>query len=76
VVLTSINSEAGTWRKVGNDYIHINAIAPGGEELIGVSRYTVNDQRELVSASFCRGGRVCENLRLGATGACSMSVRV
>lgn len=53
---TSINSEAGTWRKVGNDYIHINAIAPGGEELIGVSRYTVNDQRELVSASFAEAG--------------------
>lgn len=53
---TSINSEAGTWRKVGNDYIHINAIAPGGEELIGVSRYTVNDERELVSASFAEAG--------------------
>lgn len=53
---SSINSEAGTWRKVGNDYIHINAIAPGGEELFGISRYSVNEQRELVSASFAEAG--------------------
>ena len=53
---SSINSEAGTWRKVGNDYIHINAIAPGGEQLFGISRYTVNAQRELVSASFAESG--------------------
>ena len=49
---SSINSEAGTWRKVGNDFIHINAIAPGGAELFGVSRYTVDENRQLVSASF------------------------
>lgn len=48
----SINPDTGTWRKVGNDFIHINAIAPGGELLYGVSRYTINDNRELVSASF------------------------
>ena len=53
---TSINSEAGTWRKIGDDYIHINAIAPGGERLIGVSRYRINEQRELESASFAESG--------------------
>ena len=53
---TSINSEAGTWRKIGDDYIHINAIAPGGEQLIGVSRYRINEQRELESASFAESG--------------------
>jgi len=62
---TSINSEAGTWRKVGNDYIHINAIAPGGEELIGVSRYTLNDERELISASFAEAS---EYVRTGTGG--------
>jgi lipopolysaccharide export system permease protein len=48
----SINPETGTWRKVGNDYIHINAIAPGGQALYGVSRYTMNADRELINASF------------------------
>ena len=49
---SSINSERGTWRKIGNDFIHINAIAPGGAMLYGVSRYTVDEDRQLVSASF------------------------
>ena len=53
---TSINSEGGTWRKIGDDYIHINAIAPGGEQLIGVSRYRINERRELKSASFAESG--------------------
>ena len=48
--------EAGTWRKIGDDYIHINAIAPGGVQLIGVSRYRINEQRELESASFAESG--------------------
>ncbi|MEQ8955640.1 MAG: LPS export ABC transporter permease LptG [Gammaproteobacteria bacterium] len=48
----TINSEQGTWRRVGNDFIHINAIAPGGTELFGVSRYRFDDQRRLQSASF------------------------
>jgi len=53
----SINSEAGTWHKIDNDYIHINAIAPGGEQLFGVSRYRINEKRELGSASFAESGR-------------------
>ena len=52
----SINSEVGTWRKVGNDYIHINAIAPGGEQLFGISRYTIDADRQLISASFAESG--------------------
>ena len=48
----SINSEQGTWQRIGNEFIHINAIAPGGRELFGLSRYQVNDNRQLLSASF------------------------
>ena len=48
----SIASEQGTWRKVGNEYIHINAIASGGEMLYGVTRYEVGSNRSIVSSSF------------------------
>lgn len=48
----SINAEQGVWRKIGEDYIHINAIAPGGASLFGVTRYRVDGQRRLSSASF------------------------
>lgn len=47
-----IASEQGTWRKVGNEYIHINAIEPGGELLYGVTRYEVGSNRNIVSSSF------------------------
>ena len=48
----TINSERGTWRKVGNDFIHINAIAPGGKLLYGVTRYQVDENRHMVTSSF------------------------
>ncbi|GJM14269.1 MAG: LPS export ABC transporter permease LptG [Pseudohongiella sp.] len=48
----SIASELGTWRKVGNEYIHINAIAPGGQALYGVTRYEIDDNRTIISSSF------------------------
>ena len=48
----SIGSQLGTWRRIGQEYIHINAIAPGGETLFGVTRYRVDDNRQLLSASF------------------------
>lgn len=57
---SSINSDAGTWRKIGNDYIHINAIAPGGSLLYGVSRYTVDEDRQLLSASFAESAEYIE----------------
>lgn len=53
----SISSERGTWRKVGNEYIHINAIAPGGELLFGITRYEVGDDRRIVASSFAETGR-------------------
>ena len=48
----SINPERGTWRKIGNEFIHINAILPGGHELYGVSRYVINEERQILVASF------------------------
>ncbi|MDD9891839.1 MAG: LPS export ABC transporter permease LptG [Gammaproteobacteria bacterium] len=48
----SINPEQGTWQRIGEEFIHINAIAPGGRELFGVSRYQLADDRRLLSASF------------------------
>ncbi|HAJ74851.1 MAG: LPS export ABC transporter permease LptG [Gammaproteobacteria bacterium] len=58
---SSINSETGTWHKIGNDFIHINAIAPGGVQLYGVSRYTANDDRQLISASFTESAQYIED---------------
>ncbi len=57
----SINPDTGTWRKVGNDFIHINAIAPGGQSLYGVSRYTIDEDRRLVSASFAESAEYVED---------------
>lgn len=45
-------SDEGSWQKIGNEFIHINAIAPGGELLYGVSRYLLDDRRNLQSSSF------------------------
>lgn len=57
----SIGSEQGTWRKLGNDYIHINAIAPGGETLYGITRYRVDQDRRLQSASFAESAQYIES---------------
>jgi len=56
----SIAAQQGTWRKVGNEFIHINAIAPGGRSLIGITRYEVNAQREIVTVSFAATGDYVE----------------
>lgn len=49
---STVNPEQGTWQRVGNEFIHINAIAPGGRQLFGVSRYQVDHNRRLESLSF------------------------
>ncbi len=53
----SISSEQGTWRKLGNEYIHINAIAPGGELLYGITRYELGNNRTIAASSFAESGR-------------------
>jgi lipopolysaccharide export system permease protein len=35
----TIDAGQGSWRRIGNEFLHVNAIAPGGETLYGVSRY-------------------------------------
>lgn len=47
-----INPAQGVWRKVGPEFIHINAIAPGGGSLFGVSRYELDPEGTLRRASF------------------------
>ncbi len=44
--------EQGAWYKSGDEFIHVGAISPDGESLIGVSRYRGNGGGELLSASF------------------------
>ena len=56
----SINSERGDWQRIGNEFIHINAIAPGGRELFGLSRYQVDDNRRLLSVRFAESARYVE----------------
>jgi len=52
----AISSSQGDWRKIGNEYIHINAIAPGGRELFGVTVYELNNRRELLRSRFAEQG--------------------
>ena len=56
----AISGEEGDWRKVGNEFIHINAIAPGGRELFGITVFELDDNRELVRSSFAAQGRYVE----------------
>lgn len=57
----AISSEDGDWRKVGNEFIHINAIAPGGRELFGITVFELDENRQLVRSSFAAQGRYIEN---------------
>ena len=52
----AISSGEGEWRKVANEFIHINAIAPGGREIFGVTIYELDDSRELIRSSFSARG--------------------
>lgn len=56
----AISSEDGDWRKIGNEYIHINAIAPGGRELFGITVFELDDRRRLARSSFAAEGRYIE----------------
>ena len=52
----AINTEHGDWHKIGNEFVHVNAIAPGGRELFGITRYELNAERRIVSSSFAAHG--------------------
>ncbi len=47
------SSKRGLWHRQGDEFVHINAVQPGGL-LLGVTRYQFDDQRQLLSASFAR----------------------
>jgi lipopolysaccharide export system permease protein len=47
----NVASASGVWHKEGGVYIHLNAVQPNGV-LHGVSRFSLDDDRQLVSASF------------------------
>jgi lipopolysaccharide export system permease protein len=46
-------SKHGLWHRQGDEYVHINAVQPGGV-LLGVTRYRFDDERRLETASFAR----------------------
>lgn len=48
---TNVASASGVWHKEGNVYIHLNAVQPNGV-LHGVSRFRLDDNRQLRFASF------------------------
>ncbi|MDO9477918.1 MAG: LPS export ABC transporter permease LptG [Pseudohongiella sp.] len=56
----AISSEDGDWRKVGNEFVHINAIAPGGRELFGITVFELDDNRQLKRTSFAAQGQYVE----------------
>ncbi|WP_213875300.1 LPS export ABC transporter permease LptG [Pseudomonas sp. dw_358] len=43
----------GVWHREGEQFIHINAVQPKGL-LLGVTRYTFDDQRHLLEAGFAK----------------------
>jgi len=43
----------GVWHREGLQYIHINAVQPGGV-LYGVTRYRFDDQRHMLESSFSK----------------------
>ena len=52
---TAQESVSGFWNKEGNEFMHFNAVYPGGV-LFGVTRYQFDDQHVLQQSSFA--GRV------------------
>lgn len=49
------SSKHGLWHRQGNEYIHINAVQPGGK-LLGITRYAFDDQQRLLGSSFAQQG--------------------
>lgn len=56
-----VSSFFGEWRKIGNEFIHINVILPGGTELRGITRYELDERRHLRTSSFANSAFYREN---------------
>ena len=48
---SGLDSTSGFWKREGNEYMHFNAVFPGGV-LFGVTRFQFDDDRRLVETSF------------------------
>ena len=48
---SALDSTSGFWAREGSEFIHFNAVFPGGV-LFGVTRYKLDDERKLKEASF------------------------
>ena len=48
---SGLDSTSGFWKREGNEYMHFNAVFPGGV-LFGVTRYQFDHERRLQEASF------------------------
>ena len=48
---SALDSTSGFWAREGSEFIHFNAVFPGGV-LFGVTRYKLDDERQLEEASF------------------------
>lgn len=47
------SSKHGLWHRQGDEYIHVNAVQPGGK-LVGVTRYVFDDEQRLLRSSFAQ----------------------
>lgn len=47
------SSKHGLWHRQGNEFIHVNAVQPGGK-LVGVTRYLFDDEQRLLGSSFAQ----------------------
>lgn len=56
----ALRSEHGVWHREDNTFIHINAVEPDGR-IHGVTRYQLNEQRQMRSASFAALGVYTES---------------
>ncbi len=56
----ALQSRFGVWHREGDSFIHINAVQPDGV-IFGVTRYQLDDARDLVTASYARRGEFVDN---------------
>lgn len=48
-------SKSGVWHREGNDFLHFNIVAPDGV-LYGISRFTFNEDRQLIESGYAEKG--------------------
>ena len=48
---SGLDTASGFWKREGNEYMHFNAVFPGGV-LFGVTRFQFDDNRRLIETSF------------------------